>query len=615
MSYPRLPSLSSRVRPARSYRRRLAALLPLALSGLLACSVSQTPGDADGGVDGDGDTVGDGDGPGDGDIVGDGDTTGDGDGDVAGDGDVLGDGDMMGDGDVAGDGDGAPIDCATLQRPPTPLRRLTRFEYDNSVRDLFGIENNPSAAFPPDEIADGFSNNALVLTISDLHAEKYMEAAEAVGASVAQNLAAVLPCDPAMMGEEACAQSFAQTVGRRAFRRALEPGDLDVLMAAYAVGSSFEKGIEIMVRAMLQSPSFLFRVEFTGADVAGSAMVRLSGHETAARLSYLIWSSIPDDVLLDAAAAGELSTAAQVEAQARRMLQDPKARVAVTEFYRQWTEINRLPTINKDPTAFPLWDDALRAAMQSEGTAVVEHVLWGEEPTLSRLLTAPLGLPSGPLATLYGMAESSAVVDLPASERSGLLTLPSFLSVQAHPDQTSPVLRGRFVRAKLLCTDVPPPPDDVDPTPPEETEGQTARVRFDAHAATPSCANCHKLMDPLGFTLESYDSIGTYRTTDQGMELDLSGEFVDTEDLDGPFVGVQQMTQMLAGSRQVEDCVTEQWYKYTMGRGSEDGDVCSLAPLQNVFSQSGGNLSELVVKSTQTEAFLYRRASMDEVAP
>jgi hypothetical protein len=122
-------------------------------------------------------------------------------------------------------------------------------------------------------------------------------------------------------------------------------------------------------------------------------------------------------------------------------------------------------------------------------------------------------------------------------------------------------------------------------------------------------------MDPLGFTLESYDSIGTYRTSDQGMELDLSGEFVETKDLDGPFVGVQQMTQMLAGSREVEECVTEQWYKYSMGRGSEDGDACSLSPLQKVFSKSGGNLSELVVKSTQTEAFLYRRASLDEVAP
>ncbi len=512
---------------------------------------------------------------------------------------------------VPGQDGATAVDCATIQRPPTPLRRLTRFEYNNTVRDLFGVTSSPADAFPADEVADGFSNNALVLTVSSLHAERYVEAAEGIAAEAVTRLPDILPCDPTEVGEEACALSFAQTYGRRAFRRALEQADIDTLMEAYAVGDSFEKGIEVMIRAILQSPHFIFRVEYTGADTPNAGMVRLNGYETATRLSYLLWGSGPDDALLDLAAGGGLETPEQVAATARQMLADPKARAAVAEFYRQWLGVTRLGITTKDPERFPAWSVEMRTAMEAETQAVIEQLIWGQDATLTELLNAPVGYASGPLAELYGVAPTDAVVTLPAEQqRAGVLTLPGFLAVTSHPDQTSPVLRGKFVRAKLLCHVPPPPPDDVDATPPDPNAA-TARERFSSHSESPACAGCHALMDPIGFAFESFDSMGNFRTMEAGQVIDLSGEFVQTDDLDGSFVGVQEMAQKLASSQQVKDCLTTQWYKFAMGRGDEEGDACSLSPLQDSFTAASANLMELVVATTQTEAFLYRRAAME----
>jgi hypothetical protein len=504
---------------------------------------------------------------------------------------------------------GSVVDCATLTRPPTPLRRLTQFEYNSTVQDLLATSLTPADSFPADEVVDGFTNNAVVLTISSLHAEKYMESAEELAAEASTRLSTLLPCDPATMGEQACAETFAATFGRRAYRRPLEPEDLGVLMEAYAFGSSFENGIELVLRTILQSPHFLFRVELTGGGRPASEMVRLNAFETATRLSYLIWSSAPDDALLDAAARGALETPEQVAEMARVMWADPRARRAATEFYAQWLELKRLDSTSKDPQAFPLWSEILRGAMKAEGHAFIQGILFDREGSLEELLTAPLGLPTGPLAELYGVAESSALTELSVNERAGILTLPAFLAVQAHPDQTAPVLRGKFVRRKLLCGNVPPPPDNVNLTAPEISEGATARERFSAHASESSCSGCHQLMDPLGFPFESYDALGAFRTNEGGRELDLTGEFVGTRGIDGPFANAQEMITILSTAEEVEDCVARQWFKFALGRTEESGDACSLVPLQESFKESSGSLVELLVGTTQTEAFLYRRGS------
>lgn len=512
--------------------------------------------------------------------------------------------------------DGTTLDCRMLQRPPTPLRRLTRVEYDNTVRDLLGTTLKPASSFPPDEVADGFTNNAVVLTVSALHAEKYVEASEALAAEAVANLDALVGCDPVASGEEACAREFARDFGRRAYRRDLSTEDVDALMEAYAVGGSFQKGIEVMLRAMLQSPHFLYRVEFTGADTPGAGMVRLNGYETATRLSYLLWTTMPDDALLDAAASGQLDTPEQVAAKAHEMLQDQRARGAAAEFARQWLSLNRLEGVSKDTAAFPLWSHDMRAAMLREASAMVEHVVFDGAGTLDALLTEPVGLAAGPLATLYGVPEAVGMVALPPEQqRAGILTMPGFLAVQAHPDQTSPVLRGEFVRARLMCTPPPPPPPEANITPPEPGEGGTARERFTRHVSDEACAGCHQLMDPLGFPFEYFDAMGVFRTTENGQAIDVSGEMFASKDMDGPFVGVPELATKLAASGQVRDCVATQWFKYSIGRTEEAGDACSLTPLQDQFAASGANLKDLIVAMTQTEAFLYRRAvTAEEVA-
>jgi hypothetical protein len=474
---------------------------------------------------------------------------------------------------------------------------------------------------PVDEVTDGFNNNAAVLTVSPLHAEKYVLVSEALAKLAAQKANALTECDPVAKGEAACASAFARKFGRRAFRRPTTAQDEQLLMAAYNAGrdgGSYAEGIEVMIRAALQSVHFLYRLETTtpAANASKSALVPLSPFELATRLAYLLWASAPDDALLDAAARNELDTKVKVAAKARQMLQSPKARVAVGDFFNQWLGTNRLEVMTKSSALFPSYSPALRDAMARELPAFLEHVLWSGDHKWSTLLTAPIAFVSGPLAQLYGLpargldGATPQQVALPANQgRAGFLTQAGFSSVQAHPDQTSPVLRGKFIRSRLLCQPPPPPPPDVDITVPDLMEGATARVRFSAHlTAGNSCNSCHQLMDPIGLAFESFDAIGQYREQESGQRIDVSGEVLASSDpkLAGKFNGVRELAGKLAESQQVQNCVATHWFRFAAGRSEGEPDACSLTTLQDAFAKSGGDLLELLVGITQTDAFWYR---------
>jgi hypothetical protein len=516
-------------------------------------------------------------------------------------------------------GPGGASACPAAQVAPTPLRRLTRFEYANTVRDLLGVDPSPANDLPADEVTNSFDNNARVLTVSSLHAEKYVLVSEALAAAAVQNLGALTSCDVAARGEDTCAVELVRRFGRRAFRRPITPEDERLLMAAYTAGrtgGSYAEGIEVMIRAALQSPHLLYRLEITPPASAGQPLIPLNPFELATRLSYLVWSSGPDDALLDAASNGGLATPEQLAAKARAMLADPKARPALANFFTQWTSVSRLGIVSKDSERFPEFTPALRDAMARELPAFVEHVLWSADRALATLLTAPVGFVSGPLAELYGVAAppgsatAPTLVTLPQDQgRAGILTLAGFLSVQGHPDQTSPVLRGKFVRAMLLCQPPPPPPPDVDISVPDIDQGGTARERFSAHlTAGTSCNGCHGLMDPLGLAFEHFDAMGRYRETDNGRPIDVSGDVIAVNDaaLAGPFHGVRQLADKLAASNDVRDCVATQWFRFAAGRSELGADACSLETLRGAFAASGGDLVELVVAMTQTDAFRYR---------
>jgi uncharacterized protein DUF1592/uncharacterized protein DUF1588/uncharacterized protein DUF1587/uncharacterized protein DUF1595/uncharacterized protein DUF1585 len=510
-------------------------------------------------------------------------------------------------------------DCPTVDVARTPLRRLTRFEYANTVRELLHVDSALARDLPADEVTNGFDNNAGVLTVSALHAEKYVLVSEALAKTAVQNLAALTICDPATTGEEACARDFAQRFGRRAFRRPITTVDEQALMTAYAAGrtgGTHAEGIEVMIRAALQSPDFLYRLEMPSANEAGQRVVPLTQYELATRLSYLVWASGPDDALLDAAANGALGTKEQVGAKAREMLADPKARISIANFFGQWTSTNRLEITTKNTMLFPAFTTELRDAMARELPAFLNDVLFSGDHSLGTLLTSPVAFVSGPLAALYGVSAPSGSetmpmrVALPANQdRAGILTQAGFLSVQGHPDQTSPVLRGKFVRAMMLCQPPQPPPDDVNISVPEVDPNATARERFGAHlSAGDSCYGCHVAMDPIGLAFEHFDAMGRFREMDGGKAIDVSGEIFDATDpsLAGPFQGVRELAEKLAGSVQVRNCLATQWFRFASGRQEANVDSCSLGTLQSAFDASSGDLIELVVSMTQTDSFMNR---------
>ena len=495
-----------------------------------------------------------------------------------------------------------------------PVRRLTQAEYDNTVRDLLGDTTHPARTFPPDQIVGVFANNATALTVPPLLALSYAQAAEALVATALATPAKFLACDPAK-GDDGCAKTFITTFGKKAYRRPLTGAETDALFAIYTAnktgtGATFLDGITAAMETMLQSAPFLYRAEYGDATKReANAVVPLTSWEMASRLSYFLWGSMPDDVLLAAAEKGELATVEQTSAQARRMLTDGKAKDAVHEFYEQWLGVHGLENANKDATIYPEMNADLRASMTAETDAFVDWVMWGSDHRVETLLTAPVSFLDVNTAKLYGVPAPSGVgpqlVNLDPTKRAGVVTQPSVLATLAKPNQSSPVLRGRFVREHFFCQPVNPPPADVNNTPPAVTPGTTTRERMEQHTKDARCAGCHSQMDPIGFGFENYDGIGKFRDTDQGKPVNASGKVVNT-DVDGDFVGGVELAKKLGQSAIVRDCIATQWFRYGIGRADTKDDACSIGTAQAALSSTNGDLVELLVVITQSDTFRFR---------
>ncbi|HET6586081.1 MAG TPA: DUF1592 domain-containing protein, partial [Nannocystaceae bacterium] len=372
------------------------------------------------------------------------------------------------DGDGGDDADDGAVDpfCEedTLPGQLTHFVRLTHGQYDNSVRDLLGVDTKPSDAFLGDTSVQGFTNNADNLTVTDRLARDYRRAAEQIATDLladSTRLASVVGCDPAP-DPEACAQSFIATFGRRVFRRPLDEAEAAAFFTIYQTGAGlyeggtdFEQGIALVVEAFLQSPSFLYRVEL-GSPPADAELVALTGWEVTARLSYMMWNSTPDDALLAAAEAGELDTAAGIEEHARRLLADPRAADPVQDFHAQWLHMDRYPNIQKDPDAFPDYDPASPASMAAETLEFFRATILDEPGTYADLMTSRTTYVDATLADIYGLpgtfGPELTKVELDPATRSGFLTQPGFLAANAYLVETSPIHRGVFIQRQVLCT-------------------------------------------------------------------------------------------------------------------------------------------------------------------
>lgn len=502
---------------------------------------------------------------------------------------------------AASDVDEAPV-CAA---GPSTLRRLTREEYDATVRDLFGDDTAHAASFPPDENNLGYAVGAAV---SPLLVELYRDAAEGVAErAVAQRLDAWT--EGCAARDEACARRVIASLGPRAWRGPLAPASEARLLAAWRAGAEeggFDEGLRVAIAAMLQAPRFLYLVEEPGA---AAGVAPLSGHARAARLSYFLWGTTPDDALLAAADAGGLDTRAEVEAQARRMLADPRARESMDRFVVQWLELD-VTGADKDPEVYPDWSPALAASMDRSLRRFFEHVVFDAEAgTLAALLTSREAFVDAQLAPIYGVevaGDAMTRVSLPPAERAGLLTQAAVLAQRALPNDGSPVRRGKLVRERLFCHPLPPPPDGLATVPPQPEPGTTTRERYRRHAEDPVCVGCHELMDPIGFTFERYDGVGRYREAVNGRPLDARAEIVATRHTDGVVDGTVELAEHLAASPDVSSCFVRQMWRFALRRLESDEDACALARIDARFAETGGDVRELLVAIATSEPFLFR---------
>ncbi len=518
-------------------------------------------------------------------------------------------------GDPGEDPEPNPLSC--IEGPvagPAPIRRMTRFEYNRTVSDLLGDDTSPASTFGAEEEKLGFNNNAANLITSQALTEQYMIAAEGVSERATEPITKNLPCDPVADGEDQCAAAFVDSFGARAFRRPLSEAERSMFLAQYSFGrtqADFRLGIRMVIETALQSPAFLYRVEFGVPEDEADGVVPLSSWEMASRLSYFLWGSMPDEELFAAAEAGELETAAEVEAQARRMLDHPNARVLVAEFHKQWLDYERVANVTKDAELYPDWSPAIGNLMAQETQSFIEHAIFEDQGDVTTLLSAPYSYMNADLAAFYGvpgnLGEDFARVDLDPAQRAGLLTMGTLLTINSHTNQTSPTLRGRLIREQLLCDTVPPPPPNVSTEAPTVEPGSTGKDRFKQHTADPACAGCHGLMDPIGFGFENFDTVARYRDEEGGKPVDATGELVGS-DVNGPFDGVVALASKLASSEEVGACYAKQWFRYGYGREEMEADACTIAEIDSKFSASGGNIKELLVTLTQTDAFLYRKA-------
>jgi hypothetical protein len=380
---------------------------------------------------------------------------------------------------------------------------------------------------------------------------------------------------------------------------------------ATSKGDTVEAGLTLALQAVLLSPNFLFRVELDPTPTATTPHP-LNGYELASRLSYFLWSTMPDDQLTAAAAAGTLSNPTTLKAQVTRMLASPKAHALVDNFAGQWLATRAVQEITPDPTTFPKFDDKLRAAMAGETGAFFQDFVAGTL-TGDQLLTADYTYVNDRLATHYGLpaVNSTNLVKVSLTgnaQRGGILGQASLLTVTSHPSRTSPVVRGKYVLTQLLCDDIPPPPANVDVGALDAAGATgTLRQRLEAHRSNPSCAACHGLMDPIGFGLENYDAIGAYRTMDGTDAIDASGTLPGG----GTFSGRQELAQLIAGAPAYASCFTTKLYSYALGRLPEMTDnhldPWTVYQLAQGYRQNGMRFPDLVSALVSSRTFLERR--------
>jgi hypothetical protein len=401
--------------------------------------------------------------------------------------------------------------------------------------------------------------------------------------------------------DETCVRGFVDEIGRRAYRRTLTEDEKTRLWALYQWGADeygMTTGIRAVVEGVLQSPNFLYRFKF-GEEPDGE-LVALDDFEVASRLSYFLWDSMPDDALLAAAEADELSSPEGIEAQARRMLETQKARRAVNQAFMTWMGLADFDELEREDPAFT---PEIRESMEASTLAFIDQVIWEGDGKLSTLLTAPFAYVDRNTAALYGVEppedDGLKRVALDGDTRLGLLTQPALLARYGYGDRT--IHRGLFIRDAFFCSRPAPPPNEFE-DPPETFEGQALRERAEDRMAHQQCGSCHHQIDPLGLAFDEFDPMGRFQSEDEhGNAVTGEGSFADT-----PVNGGVELARALAESDDVRQCVVRQWFRLAFARAMSSEDACSLRSLESALGDSNDDIRELLVSITTSDAFRYR---------
>jgi hypothetical protein len=414
-----------------------------------------------------------------------------------------------------------------------------------------------------------------------------------------------------------CARTILSTLARRAYRRPVTTVDVDQLMTFYRQGSAgknFERGIQVGLERLLASPDFLFRIEDDPANVKPGAVYRLTDLELASRLSFFLWSSIPDDELLDVASRGQLKNAAVLEHQTRRMLADPKSQALTSNFAGQWLRLRNVQGTDPNAQMFPDFDENLRRSMRRETELLFDSII-RENRSVLDLLNADYTFVDERLArhykipNVYGADFRRVAVTDP--NRRGILGQGSILTVTSQSNRTSPVTRGKWILENLLGAPPPAPPDNIPALEATRLEG-TLRQRMEQHRKNPSCSVCHNVMDPLGFSLENFDPLGQWRTQDAGYPVDADGAMPDGT----KFKGVSGLREALLARPDVfVSTLTEKLLIYALGRGVEPYDMPAIRLMTRSLSDDGYKFSSLVVGLVRSVPFQMRTAGEPPVDP
>ena len=507
---------------------------------------------------------------------------------------------------------GPPLPPGACGGGPQRIWPLTPEQYLRTVKAVL-----PAAGDAGSNLAGslaertGFSNDANRLGMTEPYVSELLDAVFKLATAAVATPAQLAPCLGQATVTPACHKEFVAGFTARAFRRELAPAEVDELskfLTDNAAGD-LKAGLRRFLMYVFTSPSFAFRTEL-GAGQASGAQVPLTGFERASALSYFLTDGPPDPQLYAAARTGALADKANLETHARRLLTKATTATGFTKFFREFFDTEAAAKAEKEAMVFPQWTPALGAEMSRESDAFIEQVLWGEGAKFSTFFTADFSMINAPLASFYGVTAPGgagfARTTFKPGERAGILTHAGAMAALAKGDDTDAVMRGRFVREALLCQHLPPPPDDVVAVPPPPDGMRTQRERLAQHSSDPSCATCHRLMDPLGLAFENYDGIGRYRKTDVGKTIDAAGVLTGAEPDGARFANAIELLDMLAKSPTVKRCFVSTAFRYAQGRPATDNDRCTIDRLVARFDASGGDLMDLAVGLATDDSFLHR---------